>query len=38
MLVPLPKYGDSIHDALAQVGDDVDTVFTDFQQYLYEVG
>ena len=39
-LVPLLKlkYGDSIQDALAQVGDDVDTVFTDFQQYLYEVG
>ena len=37
-LVPLLKlkYGDSIHDALDQVGKDVGTVFSDFQQYLYE--
>ncbi|MGV1005144.1 MAG: EcoAI/FtnUII family type I restriction enzme subunit R [Candidatus Nanopelagicales bacterium] len=32
------KYGDSIQDAIAQVGPDIGLVFTGFQRYLYESG
>jgi type I restriction enzyme R subunit len=30
------KYGDSIQDAIAQVGPNIGEVFTGFQKYLYE--